>query len=178
MNLTCGVRGETESEDHEIFVCHHCGMPVCERHGWVVSADDAFHDPPEARDEGRRTAGKPGPRAAMHCPGCVDKYHPRIADKHHGWVDLGRFRLVPRQRGAAPGKPAPGKPAQPAESRGGLRYAQRPAPAPAPAPQPGPQSPDGAREQAPPPQPGPQGQTQPKPNGQPPQGQGGQAATP
>ena len=44
MKLKCGVHAERESETRPIFVCHHCGMPVCEEHGWVVLADDAFDE--------------------------------------------------------------------------------------------------------------------------------------
>jgi hypothetical protein len=84
MILTCGVRGEAEAKDHPIFVCHHCGMPVCASHGWVVPSDDAFHDSRDTRVN-RDTASKPGSRAAMHCPRCADKYHPRASDKHHEW---------------------------------------------------------------------------------------------
>jgi hypothetical protein len=43
MNVKCGINGETLTEQ-QLFVCHHCGMPVCEEHGWVVTADDAFAD--------------------------------------------------------------------------------------------------------------------------------------
>jgi hypothetical protein len=56
-------------------VCHHCGMPVCEEHGWVLSADDAFDD-----------TNRPVSRAAMHCRDCAEEYHKGVA-KHHGWAD-------------------------------------------------------------------------------------------
>jgi hypothetical protein len=73
MSLKCG-NGE-DIEDHLIFVCHHCGMPLCEEHGWVVSADDAFDD-----------SNIPVSRAAMHCRDCVEEHHRGLA-KHHGWAD-------------------------------------------------------------------------------------------
>jgi hypothetical protein len=74
MIVKCGVSGEN-IEDGSIFVCHHCGMPVCARDGWVVSADNAFDD-----------SSTPVSRAAMHCPGCVEEYH-KGAARHHGWED-------------------------------------------------------------------------------------------
>jgi hypothetical protein len=52
MTLKCTVDGTRESEDRPIFVCHHCGRPLCEEHGWVVIADDAFDG--SAEDPGRR----------------------------------------------------------------------------------------------------------------------------
>jgi len=74
MILKCGVNGE-DREDRLIYVCHHCGMPTCEDHGWIVSADDAFDD-----------SNAPVSRAAMHCPDCVEEYH-KGAAQHHGWAD-------------------------------------------------------------------------------------------
>jgi hypothetical protein len=73
MMLKCGLGGEEQS-DQLIFVCHHCGMPVCDAHGWVVLADDAFDD-----------SHQPVPRAAMHCRDCVEDYH-KNAHKQHGWL--------------------------------------------------------------------------------------------
>jgi len=73
MSVKCG-NGE-DIADLLIFVCHHCGMPVCEEHGWVLSADDAFDD-----------SNTPVSRAAMHCRDCVEEYHKGVA-KHHGWAD-------------------------------------------------------------------------------------------
>jgi len=75
VKLKCGVHAERESETRPIFVCHHCGMPVCEEHGWVVLTDDAF----DGVDE-------PVSRTAMHCPECVAAYHPRGASKRRGWI--------------------------------------------------------------------------------------------
>jgi hypothetical protein len=85
MTLKCTVDGRAEFVGHLIFVCHHCGKPVCDQHGLVVSADDAFDDSDE--DSGKRV-----PQPAMHCKQCADEHHPR-AYKHPGWVDP---REVPR----------------------------------------------------------------------------------
>jgi hypothetical protein len=75
VKLKCGVHAERESDARPMFICHHCGMPVCEDHGWVVLADDAFDNVEE-----------PVPRSAMHCPECMALYHPRGASKRRGWV--------------------------------------------------------------------------------------------
>jgi hypothetical protein len=75
VKLKCGVHAERESETRPIFICHHCGMPVCEEHGWVVLADDAFSEVEE-----------PVSTAAMHCPECVAAFHPRGASKRRGWI--------------------------------------------------------------------------------------------
>jgi hypothetical protein len=75
VKLKCGVHAEREGPTRPIFVCHHCGMPVCEEHGWVVLADDAFDDVEE-----------PVSRSAMHCPECVAEHHPRGVGKRRGWV--------------------------------------------------------------------------------------------
>ncbi|MGD0561210.1 MAG: hypothetical protein ABSA93_40335 [Streptosporangiaceae bacterium] len=74
MNVICGVNGETWQQV-ELFLCHHCGMPVCAKDGVTIAADDAF------------AAGQePVSRAAMHCPSCADEYH-RGAARYHGWSD-------------------------------------------------------------------------------------------
>ena len=86
MSVTCGVNSEAETADHEMFACHHCGMPVCEQHGWIVTADDAFDDGVSQRSHGTWDIGTPVSRAAMHCPKCADDFH-RGADRHHGWMD-------------------------------------------------------------------------------------------
>jgi hypothetical protein len=75
VKLKCGVHAERETETRPIFVCHHCGMPVCEDHGWVVVADDAFDEVEE-----------PVSRSAMHCPECAAEFHPRSASKRRGWA--------------------------------------------------------------------------------------------
>ncbi len=41
MIIKCGI-GDEELNNISFSLCHHCGMPVCEDHGWFVSADDAF----------------------------------------------------------------------------------------------------------------------------------------
>jgi hypothetical protein len=92
VKLKCGVHADRESETRPIFVCHHCGMPVCEEHGWVVSADDAF----DASEE-------PVSRSAMHCPECAG-YHPRGANKRRGWGII-RSRAVAGQEAPATGQP-------------------------------------------------------------------------
>ena len=90
MTLKCTVDGRQEARDHVIFACHHCGKPVCEGHGWVVSADPAFDD--SAEDVGRRVpqpamqSPRRVPQPAMHCKQCVDEHHPRAA-KHAKWAD-------------------------------------------------------------------------------------------
>lgn len=87
MSVACGVNSEAEALNHPMFACHHCGMPVCEQHGWVVTADDAFDDGSAQRSgdtgDGPRVSV---PRAAMHCPRCADEFH-KGADRHHGWTD-------------------------------------------------------------------------------------------
>jgi len=73
MSVKCG-NGENLA-DRLILVCHHCGMPMCEEHGWILSADDAFDD-----------SNTPVSRAAMHCRDCAEDYH-KGAAKHHRWPD-------------------------------------------------------------------------------------------
>ena len=75
MNVICGVNGEPWDDSNPLYVCHHCGMPVCAQHGWTVAADDAFDD-----------SNAPVSRTAMHCPQCADEYH-RGATRYHGWMD-------------------------------------------------------------------------------------------
>lgn len=104
MTLKCTVDGRQELPDHPIFACHHCGKPVCEQHGWVVSADSAFDD--SAEDLGRRVpqtalqSAKRVPQPAMHCKQCVDEHHPR-ASKHPGWVDPKEAQRAAAQARAA-----------------------------------------------------------------------------
>ncbi|GAA2632947.1 hypothetical protein GCM10010399_76650 [Dactylosporangium fulvum] len=111
MNVNCGINGESRHVS-QIFLCHHCGMPVCEEHGWVVVADDAFADSaaapsalpvapvPPGPTAHPAAAPPPGqlppqpalriaatvPRPAMHCRDCVDRFH-KGAPKRHGWAD-------------------------------------------------------------------------------------------
>lgn len=104
MTLKCTVDGGPEAMGHPIFACHHCGKPVCDQHGWVVSADDAFDD--SAEDPGRRMpraasqSARRVPQPAMHCKQCVDKDHPR-ASKHLGWVDPKEAQRATAQARAA-----------------------------------------------------------------------------
>lgn len=100
MNVKCGINGESRHVS-QIFLCHHCGMPVCEEHGWVVVADDAFADTavapaaPPVPVSPPMAPGQPGPapriaatmpRPAMHCRDCMERFHKR-APKRHGWAD-------------------------------------------------------------------------------------------
>lgn len=71
MTLKC-ENGE-DGEGGLIFVCHHCGVPVCENHGWIISPDDAFYDPDPRVSQ-----------AAMHCMDHVEEYH-KGAPRHHKW---------------------------------------------------------------------------------------------
>jgi hypothetical protein len=104
MTLKCTVDGRPEAADHVISVCHHCGRPVCEQHGWVVSVDEAFDD--SAEDSGRREpqdaarTAKRVPQPAMHCKQCVDKDHPR-AQKHPRWADPREAQRAAQARAAA-----------------------------------------------------------------------------
>ena len=147
VKLKCGVHAERESETRPIFVCHHCGMPVCEEHGWVVLADAAFDEVEE-----------PVPRSAMHCPECAAEYHPRGVSKRRGWI-VKRPRAAAGQEAQAMQPPPPLSGYGPAGPR-----PQRPYP-----PQSYPQQPP-----APPQQQYPQWQPspQPPPQNQPPRGPG------
>lgn len=84
MRITCGANGE-DLDERQTSVCHHCGMPVCEKHGWVVASDDAF-----AGWAGPLPGAAPLPDEvpAMHCRTCVEKFHPG-ATKRRGWTDYG-----------------------------------------------------------------------------------------
>ena len=93
MSVKCG-NGE-DLADRLIFVCHHCGMPVCEEHGWILSADDAFSE-----------SSTPVSRAAMHCRDCVEEYH-KGAAKHHRWADPRLTQPTERAGIAPPATSAP-----------------------------------------------------------------------
>jgi hypothetical protein len=112
--IKCGIYDE-ELSDTSFFICHHCGMPVCEKHGWVVASDEAFAatiDIPTAFAEpaaAQTVATARGlqqtavsalkqaksmmqsvltePQPAMHCRDCVEKYHDKGVDKRHGWKE-------------------------------------------------------------------------------------------
>jgi hypothetical protein len=66
MKLKCAQRGDMESESNRIFLCHHCGKPVCQEHSVKVDDDGAFADP-----------GFPPSIAAVHCPDCARQHHGR-----------------------------------------------------------------------------------------------------
>lgn len=86
MSVTCGVNSEAETAEHRMFACHHCGMPVCEQHGWIVSIDEAFDDGSGQQVSDGSDTNALVSRAAMHCPRCADEIH-RGADRHNGWTD-------------------------------------------------------------------------------------------
>lgn len=94
MSVTCGVNSEGETADHPMFTCHHCGMPVCEQHGWIVTADDAFNDGSGQRSRGTGDIRTAVSRAAMHCPKCADDFHKGM-DRHHQWEDPRSSRRGP-----------------------------------------------------------------------------------
>lgn len=75
MKLKCAQRGDMESESNRIFLCHHCGKPVCEEHGELVEDDGAFAD-----------SDFPLSISAMHCPECAG---------HHGRKDGWRAWAAP-----------------------------------------------------------------------------------
>jgi hypothetical protein len=145
VKLKCGVHAERESETRPIFVCHHCGMPVCEEHGWVVLDDDAFDEVEE-----------PVSRSAMHCPECAAEYHPRGARKRRGW-HVKWPRAAAGQEAPATTQPAPLPPGYgPAVPQPQGPYPRQPGyPRPPASPQPYRQWP---YPQQPPPQPPPQKQ--------------------
>jgi hypothetical protein len=138
MKMKC-ASGEIK-DDSLIYVCHHCGTPVCVEHGWVVPSDDAFDD-----------SAKPISRAAMHCGNCAEDFH-KSTFKQHGWTVLrpvpslspsgspvrpGPYQPGPMQPGPGqpapwqagpgqpgpwppgPGQPGPGQPGQPAPGQPG-----------------------------------------------------------
>jgi hypothetical protein len=100
MTLKCSEDGRPEdlSRNRAIYVCHHCGRPVCQEHGLVVSADDAFDDSVEASGTGT-TSVRRVPQPAMHCKQCAEQYH-RKADKHPGWKDPRAIRAEEAARAA------------------------------------------------------------------------------
>jgi hypothetical protein len=71
VNLKC-MNGE-DIKDDAILVCHHCGMPVCQQHGWTVATDDAFGD-----------SNTPISRISMHCRECMEEYHKGLV-RQRGW---------------------------------------------------------------------------------------------
>jgi hypothetical protein len=100
MTLKCSEDGKPEdlSRNHAIYACHHCGRPVCQDHGLVVSADDAFDDSVE--DSGDDTTSvKRIPQRAMHCKQCAEQDHGRVG-KHPGWKDPKLIRAEEAARAA------------------------------------------------------------------------------
>ena len=76
MKVSCGVNGEPWTDENPLFLCHHCGMPVCLRHGKIIGSDEVFA-PTEKADY----------RAAMHCPTCA-RDHPGGKKAYSGsWID-------------------------------------------------------------------------------------------
>ncbi len=65
MILKCAQHGEEESASNPIYLCHHCGKPVCRQHGSLLADDDDF-----APSDGPLTS------SAMHCPECI-RHHSR-----------------------------------------------------------------------------------------------------
>ena len=73
MNVICGVNGETWQQV-ELFLCHHCGMPVCAKDGVTIGARalpsafsrDGGRQPPDGRGDqagdGIRARSRPGIR--------------------------------------------------------------------------------------------------------------------
>jgi hypothetical protein len=117
MTLKCTVDGRPEEAPHHvIFVCHHCGRPVCEQHGLVVPADGAFDASGEEPDRTPQSGAHPArrPQAAMHCKQCTEKHH-RGERAHPGWADP---RDGPRSAQAQP------RAAQPAVA--GQQYPMQP----------------------------------------------------
>ncbi|GIF78556.1 hypothetical protein [Asanoa siamensis] len=112
MNVNCGINGESRHVN-QIFLCHHCGMPVCDEHGWVVAVDDAFAANSESSSAlpaqaiaarfTLRTA-ESAPRPAMHCRDCVERFH-KGAQRRHGWADPG-----PAAAAAAAARPGLARP--------------------------------------------------------------------
>jgi hypothetical protein len=76
MDVVCGVNGEPWTKENPLFVCHHCGMPVCLRDGLTHPSDEDF----DGSDE-------PVYRAAMHCPGCARGHSGSRRMYSGGWVD-------------------------------------------------------------------------------------------
>lgn len=85
MKVSCGVNGEPWTVENPLYLCHHCGMPVCLRHGRIIGSDDAFGAPEKL--EYRAAIEKVDYRAAMHCPTCV-RDHPGGRRAYSGsWID-------------------------------------------------------------------------------------------
>lgn len=87
MNVSCGVNGEPWTAENPLYLCHHCGMPVCLQHGRVIGADDAF-----------AASDKLDHRPAMHCPTCV-RDHPGGRKAYSGsWLAPGVLEDAAREK--------------------------------------------------------------------------------
>jgi hypothetical protein len=112
--LKCSWDGERESSALPMYACHHCGKPVCQDHGWVVSADGAFNEFTGEKSPKRI------PQPAMHCEECLKKDHKGARNKHHKWISTqeeararaleARAAQTPRAiQAPQPGPPQPGQ---------------------------------------------------------------------
>lgn len=133
MTLRCSEDGRPEdlSRNHAIYICHHCGRPVCQDHGLVVSADDAFDDSAEEPRDGT-TSVKRVPQPAMHCKQCAEDSHRRV-DKHPRWKDPKVSRAeesarAARERAAAAAAARAAQQQAPPQQPGPGQYPDRPWP--------------------------------------------------
>jgi hypothetical protein len=85
MNISCGVNGEPWTAENPLYLCHHCGMPVCLKHGRIIGTDEAFAAPERADD--LAPIQKVDYRAAMHCPTCVRDHPGGRRAYSGGWID-------------------------------------------------------------------------------------------
>lgn len=67
MAWDCVERSEGEGEGEAVFVCHHCGKPLCQRHSRIF-ADDAFP-----------VADQSNGSLAVHCSSCKREHHPKAS---------------------------------------------------------------------------------------------------
>ena len=108
MKVSCGVNGEPWTVENPLYLCHHCGMPVCLRHGRIIGSDDAFGAPEKL--EYRAAIEKVDYRAAMHCPTCV-RDHPGGRRAYSGSsIDqrMCGMRRIGRTRNGTPPRRRPG----------------------------------------------------------------------
>lgn len=129
MVLTCAVNGEPEAPTHPIFICHHCGKPVCADHGWAVLTDYAFDD--SAEDSSRRFCQrimhvrewrrKRVPQRAVHCDECRREHH-QGEYAETGWASPKVAKRAARVQPARAGQPAGAAVPRPAPMRPGQPY--------------------------------------------------------